>query len=137
MFLPSQCRVVGFSYLSGYGKGGILASGIQVSAEFRQQVTPDILKVGLESPLLHKALQLHVVVSSLLIAVGHHQVFRAVDEVSQPFRRTCREIVPVSTVGRYRTTPLILQHRLTIADVGLHLVDVDGVAVGAVAGNGI
>ena len=76
-----------------------------------------------------------VVIGGIFVALSQHQVFGAVDDMPQSFRGACGEIVPVGTLSGYRPSALMLQQGTAIADVGLHLVDIDSVSVRAVAGN--
>ena len=68
-----------------------------------------------------------VMVGSFVVTLCQHQVFRAVDDMTQPFRGACGEIVFVGSLSGYCSSALMLQQGTAIADVRFHLVDIDGV----------
>ena len=61
----------------------------QMGTVFGEQVASDILKISLVTALVEELVKLRIVVSRLIVALGQHQVFRAVDSVYQTLGRMC------------------------------------------------
>ena len=101
----------------------------QVGLVLRNHIVTDILEVGLIATLLQEMIELDIVVGSLLITLSLQEVFVAVDDVAQLLGSLGGLILGKGTLSILGTSLANGQQRLAIVDVGLHLINIDRVAL--------
>ena len=61
----------------------------QMGTVFGEQIASDILEVSFVTTFIEELVELRIVVGSLIIALGQHQVFSTVDRIHQTLGRMC------------------------------------------------